>query len=93
MGNISLNEIPERSIDFAEKYLFPLCEEIDQENIKKALFIAKEEGKLISFKLLLKNGRIKQLHDINYIKHQIEKTSNYIKAICYKYKIFYEQFK
>jgi hypothetical protein len=91
MANTSLNENPERAIDYCEKYLYPLCERPEQEMIMKALNLAKEEGKLISYKLLLKNGRVTDEETIAFTSKHIEKTKNYIKSICIKYKLFYEK--
>ena len=93
MVNLSLNEMPERSIDFCEKYVFPLCDEKDRVNINIALQLAKEEGKWIAWRLVEKNlCHIKKGSENKYIQRNIEKTGNYLKAMCFKYKIFYMEF-
>lgn len=91
MANVQVTDIPERAIDYAEKYLFPLCDEPEHEHIRKALILAKEEGKLIMWKMLQKNySKTSKKSFEQFVNHNIEKSKNYIRALCFKYKIFYD---
>ena len=89
MAQTTINQAPERAIDFANKYLFDNCSNEDRDKIMKLITIATAEGRMNGFKHLVKFSKksgdgVKKV----IIEKHINKDKNFLNAICHKFKIY-----